>query len=386
VKTSSIHNTLLLVLAATSLRAESLAEAQEEIALELEKYSLADRIRLSLGGSFDVLAMAAIGSDGGDTAIGTDFTLLLNKPFLLPVLDDTFSLHARLRYRSAIGPTAPSALGGEIGAAWGVVDGFNDAGFEVPDFYFRQLIPSKDLEIRYGQMVIDSQFDGQSVGGAKQAFQNRAFAGHPAAAFPRLGAGLTIAWDPDNSWDFALGVTTVQGTANGDQVDFKFTSDDFFTVAQVGYDFRSPDEGKQRLQLAIWHSDAVETDDPSQFAGDGQGASLTYEYTLTPKGSQSEVTGFTRLAWANGSATDASVLVVTGAVTEMCPRNHVGIGVGIGQSEASKDWQGVVEAFYRYKLPKYGELSLNGQLLAGEGLSNSSAISILIGAGARVSF
>ncbi len=380
------HTTLLAALTAAQLHAESFQKMQEELLLNVEKYSLADRIRLSLGGSFDVLGMAAFGSDGGDTAAATDFTLMMNKPFLLPALNGTLSLHARVRYRSAIGPTAPSALGGEIGAAWGVVDGFNDAGFEVPDFYLRQLIPSKSLEIRYGQMVIDSQFDGQPVGGAKQAFLNRAFAAHPAAAFPRLGAGLTIAWDPENSWDFALGVTTVQGTASGDQVDFKFASDDFFTVAQVGYDFRSPDEGKQRLQLTIWHSDPVETDDPSQFAGNGQGTSITYEYTLTPKDSQSEVTGFTRLAWANGSATEASVLLVTGAVTEICPRNHVGIGVGIGQSEASKDWQGVAEAFYRYKLPKYGELSLKAQLVAGEGLTNGGIASILIGAGARVSF
>ncbi|MFC7339425.1 hypothetical protein ACFQY0_19690 [Haloferula chungangensis] len=380
------HTALIVLLTAASLQAENLSEIEEDSPLDADKYSLADRIRLSLGGSLDVLGMTAFGSDGGDTALGTDFTLRLSKPILLPVVDETLSFHARVRYRSAIGPTAPSALGSEIGAAWGVVDGFNDAGFEVPDFYFSQLIPSKNIEIRYGQMVIDSQFDGQGVGGAKETFQNRAFSAHPAAAFPRLGAGLTIAWDPENAWDFAFGVTTVQGTASSEQVDFTFNSSDLFTVAQVGYEFRPKSEGLQRLQMAVWHSDAVETDDPNNVLGSGQGTSITYEYSLTPPDSENEITGFTRLAWASGSATDASFLLVSGAITDICPRNHIGLGAGIGRGEANKNWQGVIEAFYRYKFQKHGEVSLNAQLLAGQGFVDDSAIRMIIGAGARVSF
>ena len=136
----------------------------------------------------------------------------------------------------------------------------------------------------------------------------------------------------------------------------------------------------------VWHSDAVETDDPNNILGSGQGTSLTYEYSLTPTRSENEIIGFTRLAWAAGSAADASFLLVSGAITDICPRNHIGVGAGFGRGEANKDWQGVIEAFYRYKFQKHGEVSLNAQILAGEGFVDDSAIRMIIGAGARVTF
>lgn len=52
------------------------------------------------------------------------------------------SLNFRLRQRDAFGRLAPSSLGQEIGALWGIADGYTDAGFQFPDFYFQHVSPA----------------------------------------------------------------------------------------------------------------------------------------------------------------------------------------------------------------------------------------------------
>ena len=143
--------------------------------------------------------------------------------------ENPLELHFRARYRHAIGGgTPPSALGDEIGTLWGVTDGYTDRGVEVPDFFFRQVFPRWGLELRYGQMTIDDQFDSHALRGAKQSFLNQEFASDPAVAFPRYGAGLTLEKKFKNGITLTLGSTTVQGTQTGQQVDFKFNSSDLF--------------------------------------------------------------------------------------------------------------------------------------------------------------
>ena len=80
----------------------------------------------------------------------------------------------------------------EIGALWGLVDGYCDSGFEIPDFYLRHVFERPVIELRYGQMTIDSQFGGHQYSSSKKMFFNQAFSSDPAVAFPRFGAGFTL--------------------------------------------------------------------------------------------------------------------------------------------------------------------------------------------------
>lgn len=212
-----------------------------------------DGIGLDIGATYDVAGLAAYGGSDSEYGFSGDFTVsgtweLFGKRWNRP-LDLVF----RFRNRHAISGLAASEVAGETGGLlWNLIDGFSDAGFEVPDFYLRQHLPSHDLEIRYGQMTIDSHFDRNALRSSKQAFFNRAFSSNPAVAFPRLGAGVTLLWKPEAyGFDLTLGATTVQGTQNGNQVDFNFESGDFFKAVQLGRDFQLCDR-PARMQAMVW--------------------------------------------------------------------------------------------------------------------------------------
>jgi hypothetical protein len=227
-------------------------------------------------------------------------------------------------------------------------------------------------------MVIDSQLDGQPVGGAKTAFHNRAFSSNPAAAFPRLGAGATIAWDPEGPWDFVYAVTTVQGSQAGDQVDFQFSSSDYFQALQFGFDFPGTDPGPSRLQLMLWHSDAP----PDTDLVAGQGLSLTYSHRFDPP----ILAAFCRFAYGGGGATDADLLLVGGVTANRSDSEVVGLGLGIGQGTTTGDWNGILEGFYRKQIGKHGSAALNSQLLVGEGFLDGGDVRLIIGTSARIVF
>lgn len=336
------------------------------------------RTQTRFRGSVDAVAIAVLGGDGVDSATGLDATVIFERPLMGKWLNNHLSLYGRMRMRTGMWNQAPAELGQSIGTAWGVIDGFSDAGFEIPDFFFRHVVPQHDLEFRYGQMVIDAQLDGQPIGGAKQAFHNRAFSSNPAAAFPRMGAGTTIAWDPDGPWDVVLAVTTVQGSQAGDQVDFAFTSSDLFKALQFAYQFPGNEVGPRRLQLLLWHSDAA----PDSNLDEGEGLSLTYSHRFeAPIDS-----AYCRLAYASGQATDASLLLVGGVTMNRSTTEHIGLAAGIGLGNPNDDWNGVIEGFYRKHFSETGSLAINAQLLVGDRFADGGHLRILLGASAHIGF
>lgn len=339
-----------------------------------------DHSKFTFSGSIDTLFMGVLGGDGADSAAGFDATLIFERPLLGNLLENSLTLYGRFRVRHGLWTQAPAELGQSIGTAWGVVDGFNDVGFEIPDFFFRQILPDRNLEFRYGQMVIDSQLDGQPVGGAKRAFHNRAFSANPAAGFPRLGAGATVAWDPDGPWDFVYAITTVQGSESGDQVDFQFGSSNYFQAIQFGYRFPGDDPGPRRLQMMFWHSDPASDSDSD--VEPGHGVSITYSHRFEDP----IKAAFCRVAYASGEVTDANLMVVAGVTANCSSKEEVGLGLGIGQGNPDDDWNGVLEAFYRRKLGKRGSAAINGQLLVGDGFTDDGNVRLLFGASARLTF
>lgn len=335
--------------------------------------------KINLSGSIDLLTALGTGR-GVNPSSGLDFTLRLDPKLFDNLLHDHFDLYVRMRYRRRIGDLAPSGLGEVMGAAWGVVDGFTNGGFEVPEFFFRHRFPKPHLELRYGQMVIDSQFDAQPVGGSKSAFLNRAFASNPTVAFPRLGAGITMHWDPDNRWDLLFGITSVQGSNSKNQIDFKFASANLFKIIQLGYDLSSPDSdsGPRRIQWLAWHADAI----PDALLEEGSGSSITYDHQFGWLSSET----FVRLAWARGGATDAQFLLVGGLADDITPVGRIGFGLGIGRGTEPDHWQGVAEAFYRHKIGTHGGFNFNFQLLGGQGFRDSGSLRMVFATGFRFFF
>lgn len=281
-------------------------------------------------------------------------------------------LRFRLRHRHAYGGTAASELGTEIGALWGVVNGFSDAGFEIPDFFLRHDFKRIGLELRYGQLSIDSQFGGHQLSSSRTFFLNQAFSSHPAVAFPRFGAGLTAMQRFDNGLSIGIGTTTVQGTQNAAQVDLEFGSDDLFQNLQVAYEFKDHHQLKHRIALMGWHSDAIE--DAGQ--PDGKGVQITYERALDDDGTLF----FSNLAWADGGATPVDYFLSGGVGRPCREKDFAGLAAGIGRgSEPGKPLQGVIEGFYRWQATENIQVSPDLQLIIGQDLDTGPGVRLIAG-------
>lgn len=336
-------------------------------------------IGLNVGVTYDALALAGFGGDGLDTACGGDLTLVGKWSLLGAKLDSPLELCFRLRERDAFGDVAPSELAGQLGALWGVVEGFSDKGFEVPDLYLDQHLPWRGFALRYGQMSIKSLFDKHELRSAKQAFLNRAFSANPAVAFPRFGAGIAATWENDAGFDFALGASSVQGTSSGDQVDFNLGSSDLFEAAQVGRDFAWAGGAPGRLQLMLWQSDAVED------AGlpSGSGASLVLERGFPG----CDAKGFARLAWSNDGAADVDRLIAAGAAFHRGDSDLLGVAAGIGRGTGDDhDWQAVLECFWRWQPAPYFHLTPDLQLLGGSGFEGGGSLRLVAGLRGSLAF
>lgn len=331
-----------------------------------------DHIGLDSSVAYHALGMGALLGDDVPTAAGGDLTV---QGIWAPGKDrreDPLQLRFRLRHRHGFGDPAPSGLDEELGALWGVTNGFSDRGFEVPDFFFRHRFVRSGIELRYGQMTIDSQLDRHALRGAKQSFLNQAFSSNPAVAFPRFGAGFTLAREFRGGFDLTIGTTNVQGTDDGRQVDFNFDSGDLFSAIQLGHDFQACNPGDSRMQLLLWHSDGVGSANPS----DGHGASFTFEQELAGD----DLRAFARIAWSDGGAADVNALIAGGMAWRRGEDDLVGMSAGCGRgSGAGHPVQAVLEFFYRWQ-PREGlRITPDLQILAGGDFNDSPGLRFIAG-------
>lgn len=327
-----------------------------------------EKIGLNFSASYHQLGLASLGDDDQDTGFGGDFTLNGLWHFGGKNWDIPFELNFRIRHRHAFGDTAPSGVASQTGALWGLVDGFSDKGLEIPDFFFVQKFPQHGIELRYGQMVIDSQFDRHALRSSKQAFLNRAFSSNPAVAFPRFGVGITVERQCSGGIDYALGFSSVQGTQAGTQVDLDLGSDSYFTAGQVGWDFKIRDD-PARLQVMAWHSDAVEDVGLPR----GYGVSLVFERAFPTR--QTRI--FTRAAWADGAAADLNLLLASGVAVDLRENDLFGVALGLGRDSAgTDDVQGVLEGFYRWQIGPTMHLTPSMQVVFGDSLGGNDVMMV----------
>ncbi|MGB6221272.1 carbohydrate porin [Haloferula sp.] len=334
---------------------------------------------LSWTASYYAVGLGSFLGNGVPVGASGDFTFQgIWKPGYRWV-DNPTELRFRIRYRHEIGPTSAAELGPEIGALWGVVDGFSNSGLETPDFFLRHQFKDPNIELRYGQLSIDSQFGGNQLASSKQFFLNQGFASDPAVAFPRFGAGFTALLSLDNGFSAGFGASTVQGTQTGDQVSLDFGSGAFFTALQLAYDYQDHDDLARRFQWLVWQSDAVEdAGRPS-----GYGFSLTYEQAFSEAGEK----GFARFSWSDGGAASLDYLLTAGYARPCGEKDLAGIAAGIGRgSDSEKEIQAVFEAFYRWHARDNLQITPDVQLLVGEGFTSGPGIRVVAGVRFGITF
>lgn len=330
-----------------------------------------DRLNVALG--YSALFQGAIG-DGetggsGELSLSGYWTFVGEKypSRLLERIgaerDGLLALKFRLRHRHALLENSAAELAGNIGSILGTTDGFSDSGFEIPDLYIQHIFHEGKIELRYGQLSVESRLDSHALRGAKKAFLNRVFSTNPTVAFPRFGAGATARWQINDNFDLTYALTQVQASKTGAQVDFDLSSGNFFTAIQPGFSWRG-DGTENHIQAMFWGSDSTEE------LQEDYGFSCGFEHHFH----DNDKSLFLRYSNSNGNQTDLDRMAVIGFGSNMRENDLVGFGLGAGRSADSTQVQGVFETFYRYQGPLDIQITPNVQLLIGNGLRSDYAL------------
>ena len=330
------------------------------------------KLRLETIFSYDMLAQGyvdrdwSVGASSGDATVSARW-LMFGHKYNRPVY-----LSFRLRHRHAYGDLAPSKLSAQADLLWKTVDGFTDAGFQVPELSISQELVDGRLTLRYGQFSIDSFFDNHKLQSAKQYFLNEAFSLNPSVAFPSYGTGFTMRWQDAGNWDIAVGGSNIQGTDQTEEINLSLTSSALFYTAQGGYNFKGFGNRDARVQLLGWQSKNNKEDELS----DGTGVSLTLEQEGVTSGERFVA----RYAFSDGGATQVDQLFMLGWGREIRKYDHLGLGFGMGRSvQDSSIWQGVAEIYYRWQVTKEFMVTPDLQIILGEGLEGGEAFQIVAG-------
>lgn len=319
---------------------------------------------LELTISYDILAQGYVDND--EDLAGTAGELSLSGRWLLfgSKYNSPVFLTFRLRTRDALSDYAPSEISEQTGLFWRTTDGFNDSGFQIPNFYVSQELRDSSIIMRYGQFSIDNFIDAHRLRGAKRYFLNQLFSTNPSANFPSFGAGLVGYWKVNDNWELTAGGSNIQGTDGSTNVDFKLNSTALFTSIQGVYRFtESSGVGDMlrggRLQVMGWHSDAIEDEDIPE----GRGFSLTLEHSGLHEGNKYVL----RYAYSDGESKDTDMLFFGGFGRNVRKFDSLGLGLGAGRSSATGDWQGVFETYYRWQATKELVITPDIQLIVGKG-------------------
>ena len=295
--------------------------------------------------TYDALAMGAIHDGEGRGAASGDLGLSVRWHINDEDSKRPLVLAARLRKRHRIGGgLTPSELRGETGALWGYVDGFNDAGTEVPELYLQQRFLGERLLVRYGQMAIDDLLDDHRMRSPKRSFLNQAFSSSPAVGLPGTSLGLTSRWESPRGWDVTLAFSNIESTNLNDEANWSFDTEALFQALQFGRNFKGLCDLPARLQVLGWNADAL----PDQDLASGRGLSLTVEQKWAGGWGS-----FLRYAWSDGEAAPVSQLAALGIsrLTGEDALNRLGLAVAIGESSDDRHRsQTSLEFFYRHQL------------------------------------
>ncbi len=337
------------------------------------------KIRLQTVFSYDMLAQGyvdrdwSVGASSGDATVGGRW-LMFGHKYNLPVY-----LSFRMRHRHSYGDIAPSELSSHADLLWKTVDGFTDAGFQIPELFISQELADGRLTLRYGQFSIDSVFDNHKLRSAKRYFLNQVFSADPSVAFPSYGTGFTVQWQDTGNWDITAGGSNIQGTDQSEKINLSLSSSALFYAAQGGYNFKGFGERGARVQLTGWQSKSEKEDELS----DGTGVSLTLEQEGVSSGERYVA----RYAFSDGDATRVDQLFMLGWGREIRKYDHFGLGFGMGRSvQDSSIWQGVAEIYYRWQVTKEFMVTPDLQIILGEGLEGGEAFQIVAGLRGGITF
>jgi len=257
----------------------------------------------------------------------------------------------KIEDRSAIGNRlSPQALGPSLGYAGLVSSTFSDAGVVLTNFYWKQQFAGGRGSFVVGQVDPSDYISVNSIASPWNGFTNLAFEQQPTVAIPSQGLGGAVLWRLDDNWGLLAGLTD----ANGDPSDpFEsaknlFDEGELFKHIAVGW---APDWGDrydQTVQLTLWQVDERKE------AGVEEGHGVAFLSSTRINNWRPFVhMGYARDA---GLLNDRSISIGTG-YDARGGNDLAGLAVGWARAPDSSRDQYTLEAFYRYDMTDFLQLT-----------------------------
>lgn len=257
----------------------------------------------------------------------------------------------KVENRSAIGNRmSTQALGPSLGYAGLFSSTFSDAGWVLTNFYWRQRFASGRGSFVIGQVDVTDYVNVDGLANPWTAFTNLEFQQQSTFPAPSQGLGAALRWRVDNNWVILAGFAH----ANGDPSDPGRSAKDLFETGETFKHFAigwTPDWGAlfdRLLQLTVWQVDertaaGVPEGHGISFAASGRSGSWHRTF---------------RVGYANGGGTalDRSISFAT-AYEARGGKDLAGLGLNWGRAPGSSLNQYTLEAFYRYDLNDFFQIT-----------------------------
>lgn len=264
---------------------------------------------------------------------------------------DNGALVFKVEYRTAIGDkVSTQLLGPLLGYAGTFASTYSDAGLVLTNLYWRQRFASGRGSFVVGQVDTYDYVNVNAVGSPWTGFTNLAFEQQPTYPGPSQGLGAALQWRLTDNWAVLGGFADANADASDpfDSAQTLFDTGETFKHLAVGWSRDWGDRRDQLVQLTFWQVDKRREAGVDGGHGVAFAASMRADHWRP----------FLRAGYAKdaGALLDRTVSVGVG-YDSRGGRDLAGIGVNWGRAPDNPRDQYTVEAFYRYDVTDFLQLT-----------------------------
>jgi len=257
----------------------------------------------------------------------------------------------KIEDRSAVGNNiSTQALGPSLGYAGVFASTYSDAGVVLTNLYWRKHFANGRGGLVIGQVDVYDYVNVNSVSSPWTAFTNLAFEQQSTFAGPSQGLGAAVRWRLTDQWQVLGGIANANGDASEPFESAKelFDTGETFKHLAIGWAPKWGERYDHASQLTVWQID--ERTEAGVEGGYGVSfATIAHKDNWRP---------FLRIGYANDAGTTLDREISFGIGYDA--RNGTdmaGLGVGWGRAPDSSRDQYTLEAFYRYGLTDFLQIS-----------------------------
>ena len=286
----------------------------------------------------------------------------------------------KVENRSAIGSNiSTQALGPSLGYAGLFSTTFSDAGWVLTNLYWRQRLLNNRMSFVIGQVDVTDYVDVNNLSSPWTGFTNQAFEQLPTFPAPSQGLGAALQWRLNEQWALLGGFAD----ANADAADPVGSAQEFFETGEtfkhfaIGWSPDWDDRFDQAVQLTFWQVD----DREKAGVNGGHGVAFAANTRID------QWRPFLRAGFADGGGTflDRAISVGTG-YDARGGQDLAGLGLSWGRTSGSSRDQYTMEAFYRFAINGFFQVSPEIQYVANPANDPATDDILVFGLRLRVAF